>query len=121
MDRSSIYGLFSERRNKELEAVFDKIEKRIILSNISYKFWVTCDKIEPTSKIISSIVPHIYKVDVKKILVYEQTVSLSDFVCFAENVECIHFLYSNLKNENDSNIPLEKLVEALPKLKILTL
>uniref|UniRef100_A0AC35GW92 Uncharacterized protein n=1 Tax=Panagrolaimus sp. PS1159 TaxID=55785 RepID=A0AC35GW92_9BILA len=109
-------------KNEKLEAVLEKIEKRIILSNIiSYKFWVTNDRIRPTSKIISSIIPYIYKVDVKKIFVYGQNISFNDFICFSKNVECISFINTNLKNENDSNIPLEKLVETLPKLKKLSI
>uniref|UniRef100_A0A914QC85 Uncharacterized protein n=1 Tax=Panagrolaimus davidi TaxID=227884 RepID=A0A914QC85_9BILA len=95
IDHSNKFHVFYFREDKELEAALEKIVKRI-LSNISYKFWVTGDVIGPTSKIISTIFPRIYKVD---------------------NVECLNFTFSNLYNENDSNIPLEKLVEALPKLK----
>uniref|UniRef100_A0AC35GM45 Uncharacterized protein n=1 Tax=Panagrolaimus sp. PS1159 TaxID=55785 RepID=A0AC35GM45_9BILA len=104
-------------RNEELETVLEKIQK---CENLSYKFWVTGDKIETTSKIISSIVPHLYKVDAKKIRVYEQTLSFNDFVCFSKNIQNLNLSYSNFKNENDSNIPLEKLVKALPKFKNLS-
>uniref|UniRef100_A0A914QFQ9 Uncharacterized protein n=1 Tax=Panagrolaimus davidi TaxID=227884 RepID=A0A914QFQ9_9BILA len=103
---------FNNRGKKELEVVLEKTEKRI-----SYKFWISGDEIQPTSKIISSIVPHIYKVDVKKILVSCQTISFNDFVCFSKNVENLDLNYIRLKKEKVSNIPLEKLVEALPELK----
>uniref|UniRef100_A0A914QFI8 Uncharacterized protein n=1 Tax=Panagrolaimus davidi TaxID=227884 RepID=A0A914QFI8_9BILA len=115
--RSNKLHVFYNREDEELEATLEKIVKHIILSNISYKFWVTGDEIGPTSKIISSIIPYLYKVDVEKILVVEQTISFNDFVCFSKNVEHLDLRYSNLKNENDSNIPFEKIVEALPKLK----
>uniref|UniRef100_A0A914RBE2 DUF38 domain-containing protein n=1 Tax=Panagrolaimus davidi TaxID=227884 RepID=A0A914RBE2_9BILA len=111
---------FYNREKRELQAILEKIEKRIILSNISYKFWVTAGEIEPTSKIISSIIPHLYKIDVKQIRVCRQTFSFNDFVCFSKNVENIDLNHIILKKENVSNIPLEKLVEALPKLKNLS-
>uniref|UniRef100_A0A914Q997 Uncharacterized protein n=1 Tax=Panagrolaimus davidi TaxID=227884 RepID=A0A914Q997_9BILA len=114
IDRSYNHGFFYDRGNKELEAVLEKIQ---ICENFSCKFWISGDVIGPTSKIISSIIPYIYIVDVKKIHVYGQTVSYNDFLCFAEYIKNLTSINSNFKNENDSNIPLEQLVEALPNLK----
>uniref|UniRef100_A0A914Q790 Uncharacterized protein n=1 Tax=Panagrolaimus davidi TaxID=227884 RepID=A0A914Q790_9BILA len=114
IDLSYNYDRFYDRG---MEEVLEKIQKR---TNISYKFWVTGDEIEPTSKIISSIIPRIYKVDAEKILA-SGTILFNDFVCFSKNAENVDLSYSNVKNENSSHIPKTKLVKALPKLKVLTL
>uniref|UniRef100_A0AC34FQN9 Uncharacterized protein n=1 Tax=Panagrolaimus sp. ES5 TaxID=591445 RepID=A0AC34FQN9_9BILA len=99
--------------------------KSVDFKNISSKIWITCnidvdnDDNNGDDKYFSSnVVPYIYQCDIKELTLCYQIISYNDFIFLASKCEALWFWYGvTVVNEDDTGVPLEKLIEAAPKIK----
>uniref|UniRef100_A0A914Z3A7 Uncharacterized protein n=1 Tax=Panagrolaimus superbus TaxID=310955 RepID=A0A914Z3A7_9BILA len=94
------------------------------MANVSSKFWITdtiniYDEIDVAPNRLSSIIPKVYQANITKLNLKNQIISYSDFLFLSSNVENIDMFCTTVKAGNDSIVPLEKLVNGLPKIKSL--
>uniref|UniRef100_A0AC34G6Y7 Uncharacterized protein n=1 Tax=Panagrolaimus sp. ES5 TaxID=591445 RepID=A0AC34G6Y7_9BILA len=116
-----VYSIFYLKYENEWFTFFKR--KPADFKNLSCKIWITdglsvYDRSLSTDKtFISSIVPKVYQSDIKKFCLQNQSISFNDFIFLTSKCETITFLDGiSVKNEDCSIVPLEKLVEVLPKL-----
>uniref|UniRef100_A0A914PJY2 Uncharacterized protein n=1 Tax=Panagrolaimus davidi TaxID=227884 RepID=A0A914PJY2_9BILA len=102
----------------------DTWNMRLKFKDISCKVWVT-HKIENGIKrddkddYIQNIIPKIYKSDIKKFYLYEHRISLKELI-FLCSSRCRKIRLSSVifeKNDDGTDITLERIIEVLPKLK----
>uniref|UniRef100_A0A914PMA5 Uncharacterized protein n=1 Tax=Panagrolaimus davidi TaxID=227884 RepID=A0A914PMA5_9BILA len=86
------------------------------LSKLTCKVWIT-DKLDiyPGKKhnqsILSSLMPKLYRCDVKELNLSEQVITFHDLSLLISFAEVIYFYNVTFKNENGSNVALEEVVE----------
>uniref|UniRef100_A0A914PVB1 Uncharacterized protein n=1 Tax=Panagrolaimus davidi TaxID=227884 RepID=A0A914PVB1_9BILA len=96
------------------------------LNNVGSKFWIVDsitvgnnDSYKACS--LSTIISKIYQCDAKKVTFWNQNTRIlyKDFIFVSSKCKELHLLNAAIMYEDDSIVTLEKIVEALPKLKIL--
>uniref|UniRef100_A0A914PDB1 Uncharacterized protein n=1 Tax=Panagrolaimus davidi TaxID=227884 RepID=A0A914PDB1_9BILA len=93
--------------------------KCIDIKNILIKCWITKGLYGFTgnNRIVSSLIPKLYKCDAKRLDLLNQIITFDELLFLASNAEEIDFDEVVVKYENGSVVPLEKVVEVLPKIK----
>uniref|UniRef100_A0A914QDM8 Uncharacterized protein n=1 Tax=Panagrolaimus davidi TaxID=227884 RepID=A0A914QDM8_9BILA len=93
--------------------------KGLDINNISSKFWITEGfyGFTGSNHLVSSMIPKLYKCDAKWLDLVNQIITFDELLFLASNAE--HFDSDGVvvKYGDDSVVPLEKVVEALPKIK----
>uniref|UniRef100_A0A914P464 Uncharacterized protein n=1 Tax=Panagrolaimus davidi TaxID=227884 RepID=A0A914P464_9BILA len=95
------------------------------MSNLMSKIWITgklhINAGKNEENILSSIISKVYRCDVKVFILYDQTILYHDLSRLIGSAEKIRF-YRNVlvKNDNGSNVCLEKIVEVALKAKIIS-
>uniref|UniRef100_A0A914P5G2 Uncharacterized protein n=1 Tax=Panagrolaimus davidi TaxID=227884 RepID=A0A914P5G2_9BILA len=95
------------------------------LSNITAKVWITGKlKVVPETEagsvdvdVFTAFMPTLYRCDAKQLYVSNQVLSFHDYSLLIPSAEDITFNHVTIKNENGSNIALEKVVEVAVKAK----
>uniref|UniRef100_A0AC34GU04 Uncharacterized protein n=1 Tax=Panagrolaimus sp. ES5 TaxID=591445 RepID=A0AC34GU04_9BILA len=108
---------------------YDRVDKKCFVykghdstkfSSVSSKFWITKKFSnfvrESNPKMVASILPKFYRVDVKKVRLSCQNISLDDFVFLCLNVKRLDFNHTTVMNADGSIVSFEKLLALLPKL-----
>uniref|UniRef100_A0A914PRN0 Uncharacterized protein n=1 Tax=Panagrolaimus davidi TaxID=227884 RepID=A0A914PRN0_9BILA len=72
---------------------------------------------EVSLNFVPSIIPHLYRVDAKLLYLCDLVISYTDFLFLSSNARDVIFYYTVIKYKNGKNVPLEKFVKALPKIK----
>uniref|UniRef100_A0AC34G2D8 Uncharacterized protein n=1 Tax=Panagrolaimus sp. ES5 TaxID=591445 RepID=A0AC34G2D8_9BILA len=98
-------------------------EEFLDFKNLSSKIWITDelfvdDSLATVKDFNFSIVSKIYQSDFKKLNLKNQSISFDDFIFLASKCETVWF-WENVTvfhDEDKSVVPLEKIVELLPKL-----
>uniref|UniRef100_A0A914QPN6 Uncharacterized protein n=1 Tax=Panagrolaimus davidi TaxID=227884 RepID=A0A914QPN6_9BILA len=107
--------------DSKLKLSMNGFEKSFDFAKFPCKLWITdifhVPFVAIRNKISSTIIPKIYRCDVKVLELLHQIISFDKFLFLSSNVEDI-FLYETIvENENGSMVPLEKIVQILPKIK----
>uniref|UniRef100_A0A914QPT5 Uncharacterized protein n=1 Tax=Panagrolaimus davidi TaxID=227884 RepID=A0A914QPT5_9BILA len=112
-----LYKLCSTSAGWEARAEDDW--KRLDIYNISSKFWITEGFYGFTGKndLVSSLIPKLYKCDAKMLHLFDQIITSDELLFLASNAEEIDFSEVVVKYADGSVVPLEKVVEVLPKIK----
>uniref|UniRef100_A0A914PQE8 Uncharacterized protein n=1 Tax=Panagrolaimus davidi TaxID=227884 RepID=A0A914PQE8_9BILA len=102
-------------------AFLNGIQKSIDFTKISSKLWITekfdgFNALNPP-KNVSWIIPKLYKCDAKYLGLVNDVISYEDFLFLSSNLEEIILYKCIVKKDNGSIVPLEKLVQVLPKIK----
>uniref|UniRef100_A0A914Q3D2 DUF38 domain-containing protein n=1 Tax=Panagrolaimus davidi TaxID=227884 RepID=A0A914Q3D2_9BILA len=98
------------------------------ITKVTCKFWITGDlliaplKIDETmdKKIISSIIPKLYTWSPRYLTFYNQNILFHDLSFFISSAERIYFTHVFVKNDDDSNVDVEKIFEIAVKAKMIT-
>uniref|UniRef100_A0A914PCK0 Uncharacterized protein n=1 Tax=Panagrolaimus davidi TaxID=227884 RepID=A0A914PCK0_9BILA len=95
------------------------------LSKLECKLWIT-DELVVTPKtsvkagnqsILSSLMPKLYRCDAKYLHLYDQVITFRDLSLLISSADDISFYDATIKNENGSNVALEKVIEIAVKAK----
>uniref|UniRef100_A0A914PVU4 Uncharacterized protein n=1 Tax=Panagrolaimus davidi TaxID=227884 RepID=A0A914PVU4_9BILA len=103
-----------------LKAVKEDGWKILDINNISSKCWITKGCYGFTGNnhhLVSSLIPKLYKCDAKRLDLGDQIITFDELMFLASNAEEIDLDGVVVKYEDGSLVPLEKVVEALPKIK----
>lgn len=87
--------------------------------SISAKWWITHTfEMRCGSDIfLSSLIPRIYRSDIKWLILHDQNISWSDFSFLSSTAEMIHCSDSVIKEADGTEVLFEKVVAAAPKIK----
>ena len=95
--------------------------KKLKIENLSEKFWIhqrvsVCDI--RNQLIASSLIMKIYRCDLTRLDFTCQTVSFSEFQRFTSSgsLEILYLYKTTVRNDDGTIIPIEKLIELLPRL-----
>uniref|UniRef100_A0A914PWR4 Uncharacterized protein n=1 Tax=Panagrolaimus davidi TaxID=227884 RepID=A0A914PWR4_9BILA len=106
---SSIFG-------REWRASLNGFEKDVNFASIHSKFWVT-DQFFSFYFSVSSVISYLYQVHAKTLKISKQTILYNDYLFISSKVEDIDLYQVTVKKEDGTIVPLEELVEVLPKIK----
>uniref|UniRef100_A0A914Q9R1 DUF38 domain-containing protein n=1 Tax=Panagrolaimus davidi TaxID=227884 RepID=A0A914Q9R1_9BILA len=100
------------------------------ISKVTFNFWITNNLIispkdltinEKMDKtFVSSIIPKLYKCAPKYLTLYHQNIFFRDLSFFISSAEKIQFISVCVKNDDGSNVAVEKIVEIAVKAKKIT-
>uniref|UniRef100_A0A914QN90 Uncharacterized protein n=1 Tax=Panagrolaimus davidi TaxID=227884 RepID=A0A914QN90_9BILA len=110
-----------EGENKKWTATLNETQKYIDFTNVSNKFWII-DVFDGyhAKTFVSSIIPKLYKCDVKDLRLMDDIITFEDFLLLSSNVRKIALYRNTIKKENGEIVSLEKIVKVLDKLKFIT-
>uniref|UniRef100_A0A914QV82 Uncharacterized protein n=1 Tax=Panagrolaimus davidi TaxID=227884 RepID=A0A914QV82_9BILA len=101
------------------------------ISNVTCKFWITDDlsiasnslKIneDMNKNVVSSIIPKVYKCASKYLTLFNQNIFFHDLYFLIKSAEEIYFSDVCVKNDDGSNVAIEKIIEIAVKAKSFTL
>uniref|UniRef100_A0A914QW75 Uncharacterized protein n=1 Tax=Panagrolaimus davidi TaxID=227884 RepID=A0A914QW75_9BILA len=114
-----LYKLRDTNFGWEAMAEAEDCWKRLDINNITSKFWIIEGFYGYTGSnhIVSSLIPKLYKCDAKWLDLVNQIITFDELLFLASNAEHFDFYGVVVKYEDGSLVPLEKVVEALPKIK----
>lgn len=97
--------------------------KRINLEHqICSKIWflnelTLCQYSFSEDNVLSFLMPKVFRSDIKKLQIQRQNISFKDLIFLASNCINVRFDMVTVRDGHGSIVPLERIVEALPKLK----
>uniref|UniRef100_A0AC35FNN1 Uncharacterized protein n=1 Tax=Panagrolaimus sp. PS1159 TaxID=55785 RepID=A0AC35FNN1_9BILA len=90
---------------------------RVILNLTKYncKYWITSEIYAPAhglvnQNIVSSIIPKLYRCDVKRLFLFHQIIFFNDLLLLISSAEWINFTNVIVKHADSSDVPLEDIV-----------
>uniref|UniRef100_A0A914YYE0 Uncharacterized protein n=1 Tax=Panagrolaimus superbus TaxID=310955 RepID=A0A914YYE0_9BILA len=93
--------------------------KSIDMNKLSSKLWITDGLMvypEDVSNVASSIIPKIYRCDVKRLDLENQVISLNELIFLCSSVKELDLLRITVKNDDDTVVLFEEFVKQLPQL-----
>ena len=99
---------------------FEKIQK-FKIENVNKKLWIYRNVYvlgRQNGLMASSIIPRIYRCDVSKLTLEFQSISFEEFrkLTSSGSFKSLYFFATIVKNDDGTIVPIEKLIEFLPKL-----
>ena len=100
---------------------FRQLSVRLNLKDTKFKIWLEWQLSvvrTPNPKMISELIPRIYRSEISIVILMKQILSIDELISLNQSQTLRHatFIGTLIKYENGDVVPLEKLIESLPKL-----
>uniref|UniRef100_A0A914PYK6 Uncharacterized protein n=1 Tax=Panagrolaimus davidi TaxID=227884 RepID=A0A914PYK6_9BILA len=112
-------GKMYEDKSEALEGptACNDLESPVKLWIVGGDFGVFPPKTSNLTNGVSSFIENIYRCEAESVYFVNQIISHDELLFLTSSVHSIHFDQVTVKNKDGSILPLEKIVEAIPKLK----